>query len=215
MFTGFSPETIDFLWGIRFNNEKSWFDAHKEAYLKTLLAPMKELTKELWEPFSEEPGMACKPSRIYRDARRIHNGGPYKETLWVSFRPDSMNWSELPCLFFEIGAETYDYGFLMWMPKAATMQAFRTRIADRPDNFLKIAEKVRRETGLEITGREYYRKKESPDPRLVPYYNLKNLQAYVEKPVDELLFSPALVDEVRRTLVALLPLYRFAMGLTV
>ena len=28
-FTGFSPETIDFLWGIRMNNNREWFLAHK------------------------------------------------------------------------------------------------------------------------------------------------------------------------------------------
>ena len=43
MFEGFRPETIDFLWGIRFNNEKSWFEAHKQEYLDYLYNPMKEL----------------------------------------------------------------------------------------------------------------------------------------------------------------------------
>ena len=32
MFQGFSQETVDFMWGIRFNNEKSWFEAHKADY---------------------------------------------------------------------------------------------------------------------------------------------------------------------------------------
>ena len=27
MFQGFSDKTIDFMWGIRFNNEKTWFEA--------------------------------------------------------------------------------------------------------------------------------------------------------------------------------------------
>ena len=29
MFTGFTDETVDFMWGIRFNNERTWFEAHK------------------------------------------------------------------------------------------------------------------------------------------------------------------------------------------
>ena len=33
MFTGFTDETVDFMWGIRFNNERTWFEAHKETYL--------------------------------------------------------------------------------------------------------------------------------------------------------------------------------------
>ena len=34
MFTGYSGETLDFLWGIRFNNDRGWFNAHKETYLR-------------------------------------------------------------------------------------------------------------------------------------------------------------------------------------
>ena len=33
MFTGFTGETVDFMWGIRFNNERDWFEAHKQIYL--------------------------------------------------------------------------------------------------------------------------------------------------------------------------------------
>ena len=28
MFQGFTPETIDFLWGIRMNNNREWFLEH-------------------------------------------------------------------------------------------------------------------------------------------------------------------------------------------
>ena len=30
MFTGFTDATVDFMWGIRFNNERAGFEAHKE-----------------------------------------------------------------------------------------------------------------------------------------------------------------------------------------
>ena len=36
MFTGFTDAAVDFMWGIRFNNERPWFEAHKESYLKLL-----------------------------------------------------------------------------------------------------------------------------------------------------------------------------------
>ena len=29
MFEGFSQETVDFMWGIRLNNEKSWLEDNK------------------------------------------------------------------------------------------------------------------------------------------------------------------------------------------
>ena len=30
MFTGFTGETLDFLWGIRFNNQRDWFERSEE-----------------------------------------------------------------------------------------------------------------------------------------------------------------------------------------
>ena len=42
MFTGFTPETIDFVWGIRMNNNKVWVTANKKLYTDSLYDPMKE-----------------------------------------------------------------------------------------------------------------------------------------------------------------------------
>ena len=85
MFTGFTPETIDFLWGIRMNNNRDWFQANKKQYVETLYEPMKALGKELFQPFMDKPGNLLKVSRIYRDAR-LHHPDPYKESLWTCIR---------------------------------------------------------------------------------------------------------------------------------
>src|SRR5699024_2972284 len=92
MFQGFSGDTVDFLWGTRFNNERAWFEAHKEDYRAHLLAPMKELAAEVYDRFTEQCSdlaLICKVSRIYRDARRLFGRGPYKDHLWLSIhRPE-------------------------------------------------------------------------------------------------------------------------------
>ena len=43
MFRGFTDETVDFMWGIRFNNERTWFEANKGTYLTQFQQPMREL----------------------------------------------------------------------------------------------------------------------------------------------------------------------------
>ena len=55
MFNGFSPETMDFLWGIRMNNERSWFLAHKNAYTQFLYEPMKAWAMRSFSPFNPFP----------------------------------------------------------------------------------------------------------------------------------------------------------------
>lgn len=101
MFTGFTPETIDFLWGIRMNNNREWFLEHKSQYTSTLYEPMKALGQELFQPFLSRSGDVLKVSRIYRDAR-LHHAEPYKESLWICIRKDVEWWAENPCLYFEI-----------------------------------------------------------------------------------------------------------------
>ena len=49
MFTGFTDETVDFMWGIRFNNERTWFEAHKEIYLTCFYRPMQALGAEIYD----------------------------------------------------------------------------------------------------------------------------------------------------------------------
>ena len=80
MFTGFTDETVDFMWGIRFNNERAWFEAHKEIYLTHFYQPMRELGDELYDYIAAKRpdlGLIRKVTRIYRDVRRLHGRGPY------------------------------------------------------------------------------------------------------------------------------------------
>ena len=50
-FEGYTPETVDFLWGIRMNNNREWFLSHKKDYVKHLYEPTKALGAHIFEPF--------------------------------------------------------------------------------------------------------------------------------------------------------------------
>ena len=79
MFQGFCPETMDFLWGLRLNNNRPWFMEHKQEYQKYLYEPMKLLAQDVFAQFQDVPSMDYKQSRIYKDAR-MHPATPYKES---------------------------------------------------------------------------------------------------------------------------------------
>jgi uncharacterized protein (DUF2461 family) len=53
MFQGFSEKTVRFLWGIRLNNEKAWFEAHRQDYLNDLYHPLRELAREVYDAFAD------------------------------------------------------------------------------------------------------------------------------------------------------------------
>ena len=128
MFTGYTEKTIEFMWGIRLNNNREWFTAHKQDYLDHLYTPTMELGREVYERFMEKyPKLALNlhVCRIYRDARRLHGQGPYKDHLWLTIRPENDIWSHQPVFWFEITPEEWSYGVGFWNADAQTMAAMR------------------------------------------------------------------------------------------
>ena len=209
MFNGFSPETVDFLWGIRLNNNREWFLAHKKDYVNYLYEPTKALGAALMEPFVDKPGCLLKVSRIYRDAR-LHHPLPYKESLWICIRQDVEWWGENPCLYFEINPEGVDYGFFIWQPRPGAMKQFRKQIAAEPRPFLEMIEKVESSTGLTITAEEYKRPEKCDDPDLARFFRWKGkLDCTVHEDFGPDTFGPGLAERVRDLLVKLEPLYDY------
>ena len=209
MFTGFTPETIDFLWGIRMNNNRDWFAEHKKQYVSALYEPMKELSKELFQPFLESPGNILKVSRIYRD-QRMHPPEPYKESLWICIRQDVDWWAENPCLYFEINPEGVDYGFFIWKPKTATMEDFRRHITAYPEEFLELIRSTEEAVGQKITAECYKRPKQTDNPDLMPYFAWKGQIGCVRHvDVGPEMFGPEIAAEVADFFEKLTPLYNY------
>ena len=102
-FQGYTQQTVDFMWGIRFNNERGWFLEHKDDYINTFLTPTRELGEQVYDAvlalLPDEPLM-LKVSRIYRDARRLFGRGPYKDHLWFSLRRRNENEGAEPSFYF-------------------------------------------------------------------------------------------------------------------
>lgn len=209
MFTGFTPETMDFLWGIRMNNNRDWFTQHKGDYVRTLYEPMKELGQAVFQPFLEHPGNLLKVSRIYRDAR-MHPPTPYKESLWLCIRRDVDWWAENPCLYFELNPEGANYGFFYWKPRTSMLEDFRRNISAKPDDFLKLISDTEAAVGQPITAECYKRPKPTDNPALIPYFAWKGqIGCTREIAPGDRLFGPQLEDEVSGFFEALTPLYEY------
>ena len=209
MFEGFSPETVDFLWGIRMNNNREWFQAHKKQYVDTLYEPMKELGKELFEPFLERPGNLLKVSRIYLDAR-LHHPLPYKESLWICIRQDVEWWAENPCLYFEINPDEVHYGFFIWKMRTSAMEEFRKYITANPDEFLELIRATEEAVGQPITAETYKRPKPTDNPALEPYFAWKGkIGCTRHEDFSEGTFGPQLGEKVAEFFDQLMPLYDY------
>ena len=211
-FEGYSPAALDFLWGIRFNNERGWFLAHKEDYQSHVLAPTRALGEQVYdamhEKYPHEPFL-LKMSRIYRDAR-LHHPDPYKESLWLCIRQDVEWWAENPCLFFEINPEGVSYGFTLWHPRTAAREEFRKYISAYPDEFLRLISRTEAAVGQPVTAQLYKRPKETDNPALAPYFAWKGgIECIRHKDVGDEMFGAELENEVADFFAKLTPLYTY------
>ena len=113
MFTGYTDQTVDVFWGIRFNNDRAWFAEHKQEFQDAVMAPTKALAAELYDWFQADyPDLHLNLhiSRIYRDARRLFGRGPLNDHIWFSFQNAIENRGEAPCFWFQVGADGYGCG---------------------------------------------------------------------------------------------------------
>ena len=213
MFQGFSQETVDFMWGIRFNNERSWFEAHKESYQRCFYQPMKELGAQLQGEMTRrfpKSELNVKVSRIYRDARRLFGRGPYKDHLWLSlFRWDEGEEGARPVLWFELAPDNWRYGMGFWCAQPVVMAKLRARMDRDPKPMLRLAGKLNRQDEFSLEGPEYRRAKPAPDPRLAAWYNKKSLTVGHEEPLSELLYTPELADRLAEGFTFLMPYYDY------
>ena len=212
-FHGFSPETVEFLWGIRFNNSREWFQPRKEQYLDCLYNPMLALSNELYEYLQKkrpDAALLRKVSRIYRDARRLFGRGPYKDHLWLSVEQPSDDWTGKPTYWFEVSPDGWSYGLGYWQPPPATMAKLRAKIDRDPAAMEKLTRRINRSKEFSLDIVEYKRPK-SPPPSdlLAPWYRAKSVTIIHEEPWTELLYGRELVDRLETGYKFLLPFFDY------
>ena len=212
MFEGYTQQTIDFLWNLRFNNERSWFLDHKEEFLTYVDGPTRALAAGLTQAMTKaypKLELECKVSRIYRDARRLFGRGPYKDHLWLSLRKPGEHDSAIPCFFFEVAPERYSYGMGCWDPTPLTMAKLRARIDRDPEPVEKLARQVNRRGEFQLEGEMYKRPKGDPGPLLYPWYNRRQISFCRDENCEGVFFTPELADKVLEGWKSLVPQYRW------
>jgi uncharacterized protein (TIGR02453 family) len=138
-FEGFPAEAFKFLHGLKKNNNKEWFEAHRSDYenfvrepSKALVATMADIIKEEGLPLIADSKRSL--FRINRDIRFSKDKSPYKTHLGIVFPIEGMKEDEWTG--FYIGMEpkgmndvhTY-IGGGVHMPSSPYLKRIRSKIA--------------------------------------------------------------------------------------
>lgn len=210
-FEGFTPKTSEFMWELAFNNERPWFLAHKEEFETLVNSPLKALANEtfaLTVQNNPDKPLMLHIARIYRDARRLHGRGPYKDHLWFSIKEDD-RLLRGPMFWFEIGAADYSYGMGFYSATSAQMAAFRRKIDANPAEFERLVCELDALDGFKVSGEEYKRAKGDRGEIINRWYNRKRPGIECTREFGDELYSPDLPTVLSEAFSALMPLYDY------
>lgn len=218
-FNGFRKETIEFLWGIRLNNDRAWYQEHKDECRTYLTGPMNELANRIFEAFEEKRPdlqLTVHMSRIYRDARRLYGKGPYRDYLWFSLHDARyLKWSGSPSFWFDIGVERWSYGLGCWDDSQGLMKKVRAKILADPAGILELDRMLKEQGEFTVSGEEYKKQyRDCPVPELSHWYCKKQLAFEHSETVGPAVTEAAFGDRIAEGLLSLLPVYDYFLPMS-
>lgn len=216
-FTGFSKELIDFLWELRFNNNKEWFDENRDRYRVLFKEPMDSFAAEVGNAIAEKTGRKAIPavSRINRDIRFSKNKEPYRDHKWIVFKREEGPWTAKPAIFFEIGPDYYMLGMGIYENLPAYMKAFRKKIDANTPVFERLIKKYDKSDMYSLVGDFYKKKLGDKSPEIMNWYQRKGIALIGRREIEEILFSRELVNFCAEQFEYLMPIMDFMYDVTV
>lgn len=133
---------LNFLSGLKENNNKEWFDKHRDEYQackQKMLFITEVFNNEISRFDPEVPRIDPKDCifRIFRDVRFSNDKTPYKVNMG-SFIAKGGRKSIWPGYYFHIEPGASFIGGGVYMPQADVLKAIRTEIGDTGDEFRNI-----------------------------------------------------------------------------
>ena len=146
-FTSFTPKAFTFLRGLKKNNRKEWFEAHRETYETELKGPMRLLIEEIDVALATiAPEIIGSPKksafRIHRDVRFSKDKSPYKTHVacWFFHRDAGHGVGGDAAhggagFYFHLEPEGSFCGGGIWMPPRPALARIRQHLVDDLEGF--------------------------------------------------------------------------------
>jgi uncharacterized protein (TIGR02453 family) len=161
-FAGFPPEVVSFLSELGRNNNREWFNSHRDEYELVLLEPARDFVEAMGEELGPElnadPRVGGSIMRIARDTRFSRDKRPYKDHLDLWFWHGAGPSRERPGLWFRLTPAQLVLGAGMHRFDPGVLGRYRDAVVD-PERGASLARAVAavEKAGAEVGGRHYKR----------------------------------------------------------
>ncbi len=214
--TPYSEKTVEFLWSLRLNNSREWFQAHKDEYEALMHRPTKELANAMFEHLREKypkHDWNLHISRIYRDARRLFGRGPMNDHLWFTLWADREE-DAAPAFWFSFTPEGWDFGMGAWSAgRNVILDRFRAAAKLDPAPAEKLARRLQKQDVFVLGGEAFKKHKMLTTPLLQSWVDKKWLGLECRREHGDLDLSGDLLPFVLKGVDWLMPFYEYFLTL--
>ncbi len=144
----FTSEFLKFFRGLKKNNSKTWFDAHKEMYETAVKAPFTAFVEEIIARIrAEDPALTITAKeaifRLNRDIRFSKDKTPYKTHMAANLSAGGRKNYELPGFYLQFGPEQVMIGGGAYMLENENIYKVRKAIVNNLGEFAALLKEKR------------------------------------------------------------------------
>jgi len=217
---GCGEATFAFLRGLRDNNDRDWFRAHRDAWISAVREPFAGFLEDVSERLAGGP-LPLRVGRdtmfrLQRDLRFTSDTRPYSESVSGLLTLSGTKDEGGPLAYLELGPDGGRVGGGMHQPTSAELSPVRQRMLDEPEAFDAVLEAlgavgmaVDEEQKVKTMPRGFAAHREH---RNAEYVRCRQLIAMRELPVTAWLDGEVVAWSVEAIERGLVPLYRFVEG---
>lgn len=142
----FTIDTFRFLDELAMNNERAWFEAHKQRYEAHVREPALAFIRVMAAPLAafapsfsaEDKKVGGSLMRVFRDTRFARDKTPYKTNIGIQFRHHVAKDVHAPGFYVHISPTDNFIAMGMWRPEPPILLQVRQKIAAEPARWTAI-----------------------------------------------------------------------------
>ena len=186
----FSKKTFDFLRALGRNNNRAWFNDHRNEFERHVREPYLQFITDLQAPLARiSAHYRADPKknggslfRIYRDTRFANDKTPYKTWAAARFFHERRHEMPAPSFYMHIQSGDCFAGGGIWQPEPPTLKKIRDFLYDNPATWKKATRAKSFRENFTFWGETLTRPPRGfdPDHELIEDLKRKNFAAGVE-----------------------------------
>lgn len=156
----FRPALFRFLRDLKADNDRTWFQANQERYVREVKGPALRFITDFGPHLGRiSPHFRADPRpsggslfRIHRDIRFSKDPSPYKTHVGLHFRHEAGRTAYTPGFYLHLVPGGCFVGVGLWHPDAPTLKLIRDLVATQPDRWLRVVQDHRFQERFTVEG---------------------------------------------------------------